>query len=267
MNGNNISTSCRFCEFATRDEDNVNQIGCEFDLLHLFKEKGIEVVEREDHDESGKYSHFEPNTFCMFRRPYGWKKAMADQLKEGVTYRDIARKEMSIQVTLMVYIPKDTTMEQVQKFTNMIHRMTVKPVRLLFMNFSDIMPATFRKLSSTIPWTHEFMTDNKKTKEAARDYGFDLGSKKVKTAHLVQMDIDEEIRPDYLEVIERDFFDNAERYICVTNQIGKPAFYYQKVYRYLRGNEQANIDEKIELLTEEQECPTMIRTYQQVFQK
>lgn len=264
--GSEVSTSCRFCEFKVADE-NGNQTGCELDLLHLFQSKGIETAEREHDDENGKNTAFEPKTFCMFLRPSGWKKAMADQLKDGVTYKNIARNEMAIKATLMVYVPKDSTMEQIQKFTNHVNLMKIKPETILFMNFSDVMPATFRKLSSKVAWRHEFMTDNKKSKEAARDFGFDLGSKKVKTPYLVQMDLDQEIRLDYLAVIEREFFDNAERFICVTNEIGKPAFYYKSVYRYLRGNEQASIDEKIELLTEEQECPKMIRTYQQVFQK
>jgi hypothetical protein len=152
MNHGDVSTSCRFCEFKVADE-NGNQTGCEIDLLHIFRNKGIETAEREHDDEHGKHTAFEPKTFCMFRRPDGWKKAMADQLTAEKTYKDIARSEMALTTTLVVYIPKDSTLEQIQKFTNHINLMKVKPVKILFMNFSDIQPATFRKLSSKIVWT------------------------------------------------------------------------------------------------------------------
>lgn len=265
MNHGEVSTSCRFCEFKVLGEDG-NQTGCELNLLHLYAEKGIETVERENDDEFGKGTTFEPKTFCMFRRPDGWKKAMEKELLTK-TYKEVARSEISLPATLVVFVPVGTELAAIQRFTNGINLMAVVPKTILFMNFSNVTPAMFRKITSKIEWRMEFMMDRKGTRETLRDRGFDLASKKVKTPYLVQMDMDQEIRQDYLAIIEREIIDNVERFICVTNEVGKPAFYLKSVYRYLRGNEQASIDEKIELLTEAQECQKMIRTYQQVFQK
>ena len=261
-----VSTSCRFCEFKVTGEDG-NQTGCELNLLHKFQEKGIEVVERENDDEAGKDSSFEPQTFCLFRRPSGWKKAMEEKLEQGKTYHDIAWDELSPKVTLVVFVPPDTTMEEIQTFTNRIHLMTIKPESLLFMNFSSISPREFRKLSSSISWRMEFMMDASHSKDKLRDIGNNLASKKVKTEHFVQMDIDQDIELDYISTLKNKIVDDLERFICIRNEVGKPSFYFKSVYRHLRGNEQAPIDEKIELFAEEQECQNLIKTHKEVFQK
>ncbi len=261
-----ISTTCRFCEFKVVD-DSGNQTGCELGLLHKFQDKGIDVVERQNDDDIGKETSFEPQTLCLFRRPSGWKNAMKDKVEQGRTHYEIAWDELSPKVTLVVFVPPDTTIEAVQAFTNKIGVMTITPKSILFMNFSSISPLGFRKLTSSVPWRMEFMMDASHKKDKLRDTGNNLAAKKVETEHFVLMDIDQEIDPDYISILKNKIVDDLERFICITNEIGKPAFYFKSLYRHLRGNEQAHIDEKIQLFTEEQECQYLIKTHKEVFQK
>jgi hypothetical protein len=261
-----ISTTCRFCEFKEVDE-NGNQTNCELNLLQRYKDKGLEVLEVQHDDKHGKNTAFEPQTFCLFRRPKGWKEAVANDIEAaGKTLMEVAREELVPSVTLMVFVPPNTSFAKVQEFTNHVNKMDIKPKKILFMNFARLSPLQFRQnLKSEVPWGMEFMINSNKEKDALRYDGFNLGSKKVETSHLIQMDIDEELRLDYISVIKAKIVDDLERFICVTNEIGKPAYYQNSVYRFLRGNEQADINEKIELLAEKQECPNLIKNYNQIF--
>lgn len=260
-----ISTTCRFCEFKEVDKDG-NQVNCELNLLQKYKDKGIEVLDVEHDDKHGKHTAFEPKTFCLFRRPKGWKEAVKEELAAGRTLLEIAREELIPSVTLMVFIPPKTTFSKVQEFTKHVNKMEITPKKILFMNFARLSPLQFRQhLKSEVPWGMEFMMNTDKENDALRYDGFNLGSKKVETGHLIQMDIDEEIRLDYISVVKAKIVDDLERFICITNDIGKPAYYQNSVYRFLRGNEQADINEKIELLAEKQECPNLIKKYSEIF--
>lgn len=265
-NQNYIGTSCRFCEFNVKDENN-NQIGCEVNILNRYKEKGVGTSIVEFDDEHGKASASQLDTFCLFRRPPGWKKAKQNEDK---SFLDIARNELILETTVIVFIPPGKTFDDVVKFVEKINNMSVKPKRLLFMNCAKISPILFKTLDqlTTIQWGMEFIVLKLDDPiNELRNRSNDLGVKKSKTGYILTVDIDNKLPSNYIEKLTSIVVDDLGSFIAVLDdEVGKPNFYQAVVYRYLRGNDQAGINEKIRWKAEDQECQHLVKMNKDVFQ-
>jgi hypothetical protein len=255
-----ISTSCRFCEFKIKEKG--KQTGCELNLINRYKDKNINVSMKDFDDERGKDSAFEVDTFCLFRRPPGWKKAVKSENK---TFEEIAKSEFKFDVTLLVFIPPESNINEVVSFASHVENMTYKPTKILFINAAKISPILFYRLNerTKIPWNMEFLLLPYKDIDELRSKGNDLCSKKVETTFIVTMDLSAEIKLDYLEKINDSIINELDKFVCITNDIGKVNFYQTIVYRFVRGNEQESVNNKIKWLTESQECPHLVKNYQE----
>jgi len=260
-----VGTSCRFCEFKVQNPDGV-QTGCELFLLDRYNAP-MELKSYDD--EHGKGEAYEIGTFCLYRRPPGWKKAKEQYLVDGKTFEDIAREEMKIAVTLVVHLKSGDNFERVVDFVKHVNEMTVKPTKMIFMNFAHISPLTFLRLNdlTKIEWSMEFMLDNSKEDDTLRKNGFDLASKKVKSSYFVTLSASDRLSLDYIEVIEKAIIDDLQKFVAILDDQQKPNFYQTIVYRSVRGNEQADANDKIKWMAEDQECLHLIKTPEQIFPK
>lgn len=258
-----IGTSCRFCEFSVIDE-NGNQIGCETNTLNKYQEMGVEVRTVDNDDEYGKNSNYELKTFCLMRRPPGWKNAKKE---EGKSFEQIAKDELKTEITLLTFIRPGSSFLDVIKFVERVNMMTLKPNKIIFVNCAKISPLLFHRLNdiSSVNWSMEFILKLDGTDDELRQRSYDLAYKKVKTSYFITLEITEELPLDYLEVIRYSIVDELQSFICILDEPNKPNFYQTLIFRSVRGNEQAHANDKIKWLAEDQECLHLIKTPKQIF--
>jgi hypothetical protein len=261
-----IATICRFCEFNQKDEYG-NQIGCELNLIERYEKKNINVENYEFEDEHGKGTCKKIETFCLFRRPPGWKKAKEPLLKDQETYESIARSELVIDVTFLVYIPEGRTMDDVFNFMEYMHSMDTKPNKIIFMNCAKISPLKFIDLNNKtdLDWSMEFMLKLNDSVDEIRKRANDLGSKKVQTTFFLTLDLDHRIDQRYLTIIRQKILDDLDSISLILDDQDKPNFYQTVIYKHVRGNEQADVNEKIRWITEDQKCQHIIKTPTEIF--
>lgn len=260
-----LGTSCRFCEFNVKNADGI-QTGCELSLLDRYD---VPMTLKPFEDERGKGEAYEIGTFCIFRRPPGWKDAKKELLTDGKTYENIAREEMKIPVTLVVIIKPTDSFEDVVSFLKHHEEMVDQPKKVLLLNFARISPLTFLRLNdlTKLEWSMEFMLNNSEQLDQLRKNGFDLASKKVRTSYFVTLDVKDRLALDYISNVEKSIVDDLQRFVAIVDNIDKPNFYQTIVYRHVRGYEQADVNDKIRWLAEDQQCPHLVKTPEEVFQK
>jgi hypothetical protein len=265
-----IGTSCRFCEFRTNDEKG-HQNGCELDLIPLYeaKYKGTEnEVEHHVIDDERGHDEFKVlPTLCLFRRPPGWKEAKKGLLVDGKTFGQVARDELTLKVTAVVFLDKDQTMQDLLKTIDDLSNMSKPPSKLVIVNWSDhVRPHQFLSLHNrvTLPWMMETVLEQRDSiPEYAYEGGgqrraFDLGSKKVDTPFFMTIRVGDTVPPDFIKELEEDIIDKMQGVIMHESD-NTPSFYQASVYRLVGANKQRPVGDKIRKIAEEQECTNLIK--------
>lgn len=264
---NSIKTSCRFCEFNQKDNDG-NQTGCELNLLKRYEDKSVSIETVDFEDQYGKGTCKQIETFCLFRRPPGWKKA---KQKDGVSFEDLAKEELIIDTTFVVYIAPEKTFEDVVNFVEHVNKMSLLPYKILFMNYAKISPLLFQRLNdqTKIEWGMEFMLNLESITDSdkLREKGNDLGARKTKTNFIVTLDVNTIPRPDLIEVIRNKLVNDLESIFLLIDDKGQPNFYQTILYKHVHGNEQASVNDKIQWIAEEKKCQHLIKKSSEIFQK
>lgn len=249
---NKVYTSCEFCEFR-------KGLTCELDLL-----KNVEI---EEHDKKEEYNVIKK--FCLYRRPNGWKKHMQERIDKGESYLDIARSELKVTFSLLVYLPTNATEKGIKATIQRINSLIEKPKTVIFMNNSNIKPAFFFDAGCKFDWSCEqIFFDKSESKSILRAKAIHITYKKVKTIYFAVMDYDEVINPNFINIFNELIIDKEENIICVkqsNKNSGKPFIYQTRMFKNIQGNANNYAIDKIEFLARKHKCKKMIKKYQEIF--
>jgi len=258
-----MKTSCRYCEFNQKDSDG-NQIGCELNLIERYKEKGISSeIEIKELDNKA----YIVDTFCLFRRPPGWKKAKEEEAKTK-SYAEIADSELIVDTTILAFIAPGHKFDEVLKFVENVNEMVIKPDKIIFINAAQISPLLFSQLNSKskVNWSMEFIIDIKKDISVLRMSSNDIGARKAKTNFILTVDIDKSLNLDFISKIRSKLVDDFEAlFVVLDDDDGSANFYQTSLYRDVLGNEQFPVNEKIQWKAENDKCQHLIKKTQEIF--
>lgn len=272
-----IGTSCRFCEFRVNDETG-KQVSCELKLVERYTEKYKDAeanVEDQTVDDERGHDEFKLlPALCLFRRPPGWKDAKAPLLVDGKTFADIAREELTLKITALLFLDTEQGMEELLKSIDELKQMTLPPTKIIIVNWSKkVRPHQFIALHNQIkiPWAMETVLES--PDQLPPDYyegdnlrerrAYDIGIKKVETPFFIAMRVGTPVPKDMTQKLEVDIIDNLQGVIMDESNDGSyPNFYQTTVYRIVGGNKERPVGDKIRDIAKDQECSHLIKSHE-----
>ncbi len=270
-----IGTSCRFCEFRVND-DTGKQNGCEVGLIEFFGQK-YEATENkvEDHivdDERGHDEFKIVPTICFYRRMPGWKESKKEYQVNNATFKDIARMELTLKVTAVVYLDEEQSMQELFDTLDELSHLSIPPVKIVIVNWSSkVKPHNFIlqiRDKIQIPWAMETVLESRQSLPPGYNEGdnllcrraFDLGLKKVDTPFFIALKAGTKVPVDFIKGFEQSIIDDLEGVIMQESiDSNGPHFYQTTVYRIVGGNKERPVGDKIRDISKEQECQHLIK--------
>ena len=269
-----IGTSCRFCEFRVNDE-NGKQVGCEVGLLeryiHKYEATEIQVEDQTVDDDRGHDEFKLLPSLCLFRRPPGWKEAKTTLVAGGKTFAEIAREELTLKVTAVIFLDVEQTMQDLLDTIASLNQMSQAPSRVVIVNWSrSVKPHQFIAIQNQIklPWVMETVLEHPEhlppeyydSKDLRDRRAYDIGIKKVETPFFIALKAGTPIPTDFIKEFETDIIDKLEGVIMHESEDqATPNFYQTTVYRIVGGNKERPVGDKIRDIAKEQECTHLIK--------
>lgn len=254
--GSRIDTSCGTCIFATYDEQQT-QNGCVANVLSRIK-KTTELTE-------GKDKRFLRiiNFACPFWRPQGWLERFRTEDEtsppDDATLVAAARKEVTLAADIVVYCDYNTTFDSLAKTITSIESMQLGPRRLYVANNGMVKPTEMFKWAVdniNMPWRVE----NVFTEETDKIRATDTVSDKCPNIFISLFKAGFEVPTDFLACIDKALYDNLDRFVYLSpiDDINGLTVMRQ-LYNTLRGSKYGPIQEQVEELCQQQQCPLMMR--------
>lgn len=251
-NTNRVDTFCGTCLFAKYDDEH-KQVGCEAAMLERFKEQGKAVVHTETPD--GYRFCVIQDCICYYWRPFDWRPQEEDIEK----LVKIAREEITLTADIIIYCDKNTTFDEVEDTIKSINNMTLKPVRVYFANDHMVTPGEF------VMWARTKLDMSWRVESVIVEYdsflrAVDAVVDKCTSRYISIFRAGFIISKDFLKSIDKALHDDLDKFVYLKPIDSINGMTYQRnLHELLGGNKKMSIQEKIEKLTEEQKCQTMIK--------
>lgn len=271
-----VTTFCRFCEFRQNDE-NGNQTRCELNLLPRYTEiygseavKDVTVFDPEIYVENDEVNFKQggEDTFkaldllCLFRRPYGWKKA------GNANYFERIYNEYNFDTTFLVLVTDDHKMDDVIKAAKYFEKMPIQPKHVYFMKYSNnIRLVEFLRLNqeANIRWSMENLLDKVgvQSTDDIRNRCFNLLSRKVRTPYMITLDLGQEqsIPLDFAQRFKDRILRDLDRFVCIYEEKPeRPKLFLTQAYLMVEGNDpEQKAEEKLKKIAGFQECKQLVK--------
>lgn len=228
------STPCKHCCFA--QYKGTTQVGCAFDRIDKFRRNGVEVLEVYDDDRE----YFVIGTVCTANRHRESPFAMRHPGRER---KAAARKELELEVEVVLVMNDDHTVEQVKTTVDSLLAQTLLPAKVtVAVNRDGIQP---KEIRAVLPgdWIAQFIMARNPDKSripAGRciDYAL-VGSK----AHFYAVFSPGFVVPaDFIRSIDVAVNDELERFVLLEpNQQGEGMVVQMRAHHYYGGNSEAEI--------------------------
>jgi len=128
---NPIHTTCKNCVFAKYED--ITQIDCHLDYISLYKTKNIEILEAYDDD---KEFYIINNKKCIGYRENSWfEKKQLNHL--SIEEKINKYKESNYLHYLLVIDLKKITDNDVKELTTILHNLTIKPSKIIFIRYQQ----------------------------------------------------------------------------------------------------------------------------------
>jgi hypothetical protein len=292
-----IQTMCDGCVFAeyeevtgptsslpTQAEGRLSQTGCKLQRFDKFAENGAEILKVEDEKQESDFVVIQ-GRICNMLRGIEWKAEALRKDKDDLYA--LARKEVLIQCTFLIYLGPGQSIEDAYETAQKIQKQEVPPTHIIIINNSGIMPASFlrewKRLQITsseileIPWSMEYIVEfqyqewsdildnatEEEKKQLQKDMFFrclDVGVKKVETLYYALFNAGDSIPTNYLSDIDKVLNDDLIRILALDpkNDSHSGLFMHAKLHTQIGGNKERPCIDKVITQTENQECPNLV---------
>lgn len=249
-----IVISCKSCVFA--DYEDITQTGCKADMLSKLKDNGAEIIEACDQE---KEFYLIKDRVCTNRRLNSWKEAIGkDKVIDELL--EIARQEVvfSTAAEAIVYV-HNSSKEDLYITLDSIYKEAVKPNKVSFVVSAHVkigrMVSYIKSYPHTLPWTIEAIID--KTIDIRRSLDIFIGVK-CRFPYYVTFLGGTAIRPGIFAEIKERLVDKMERFMYEKGDLDTVGenihneIVNTEIHKFLHGNTEIPIGQKIEGLRNEQ---------------
>jgi hypothetical protein len=251
-----IIVPCLNCVFAKYTD--TTQTGCAADQLDKLKENGAEIVEAEN----GTFEFYLiKNRLCMMRREKNWREKIGNK-KSILELIDVARQEVLNRCTaeVIVYVIDDDPVK-IGGTLDSIYKEEIAPNRISFILNGGVklskMVTTIKSLiKPSIPWTVEAIVERDKNgnRVDARRAIDIFANTKVKYPYFVTLEAGKRIQQGVVGLIRHRLVDKME---MLMHEFGEEMGIHNEIvntdiFKFLHGNCELPIGEKIRGLTNEQ---------------
>lgn len=287
-----MQTVCEGCPFnrpQPNNNENLNDY-CSAGRLEKFKENGCEIISAEYDKKKDRNSKIVKNRVCNMLRNDSWAKFKKNNGAKDEELVKIARKEIEIPCTYIVYCPESQEIskeknekekrkkikEKVRQTAETIKSIDagrIAPQQVIVINNANIKPYEFitylrreaEELSITCKWSMEYVSkDSMKGLSDEQSYFacLYLSIKKIKSIYFSVFFSGDVVPENYLYDIDKLINDDMKRVLIITpeDKNSGGSFMQRLVYKQYMGQNIKNEDflEAIKKEIEGQECQHMI---------
>jgi len=255
-----IDTLCGTCIFAGYNEDKVQTNCAANDMLHRLQQQGKQVV-LEDMDDHKCFKIID--CVCHYWRPSTWHESATSD-EELAALVDAARREMMLDADIIVYCGPNTTFDEIACTVDSIKKMSIQPIRIYFANDHMERPGKFTL------WVQENVELKWRVESVLTEYdnflrAIDAVSDKCQSRFVSVFRAGFQVPPNFLQELDIALHDRLERFVYLTpiDDLNGTTF-IRNIHSLLKGNKYGMMAEQIKKLSEEQQCPEMIRLVQEL---
>jgi len=246
-----MDTICRDCVFAdwTNDEDRKFQSGCLLNLLEKYQ-KLTEFELVDDKDTNKSYFKIK-NRLCIGCRNQDWAK------KQGnVNKIEAVKKEWQITWTALVFFNQNHSQWDLDATIDSINALKNPPIKTIFVcrNF-DVRPSVMVAKAKTLKtrWNVEFPTS-----DAPIEEHIDLVFKKTEGLYYSVYSGGYALY-DIVESLYEKLRNSLAQIVVVEPDLDNNGLMIlRKIHKFLNGNKEQPLQDKIRTIAKEQECENLI---------
>jgi len=274
-------TACRDCCFAKYEES--TQTGCEIGKLDLLAENGAEIIEA--YDETNREFFVVDGRVCVFWREPEWEDREHVR-KIGKTAA--ANLEVSTRFAAIVYMDKDTTVEDVQRTVDSLSKQNPIPFGLYFSNNSEVKPSKLADIGGRFA----SKANESSKRQGVLHYNF-CGKRTWKIDQIKEEDADllrclditvqkisanscnyyalfkagYEVPESFTSSISSFINDKMERFLALIPDKGENGLVAQvHMHKSIGGNSKKPFVDKIKNVCKEQKCEYLVKNLSEVIQ-
>jgi len=261
-----VETICLNCVFAQwenkiskegihTDKTVRYQTGCQLNLIERFKDKGAEIQEYVD-SKSGNEFNSIVGRICMYNRPVKW----ATQFTPDDNLTHIARKEIRVKTTLIIYVDKNNTIDQLIITLKSINDCTLKPQYVITVfDYTTYKPSTIFPIMTKhcpVGWRVEFTTERN-----AAVGSIDLCSRKTKSSFLIFFLAGTAIPQTLIEDLDISINDRLNQILLLEpkDDTLNGLIVHNTLVKQIGGKHDGNLIQKIKEIVETQKCQHLIK--------
>jgi len=203
-----LHTTCMDCIFSEKDEQ--RQVGCSFNKIDLYREKGAEIIEA--YDASNNEFFVINDRVCMHKRTPLWAKDYPEKL-----WKSALQEQIKIRYHAMVIFREGSCTEDLENTLVSLNNQEIPPSLLTILNRSKM------AASSLVEKIHEMELDNTEWRlqtffeeedivldRSAIDIVIDSSKNyKIPMMYYVVFEVPFEIPADFSREMQSYFVDNA----------------------------------------------------------
>ena len=231
-----LHTSCRDCIFATYDEQNKTQKGCELNKIEKLINSGVKVVESFDEE---KEFYVLDNHACMTYR----KKLLPNKTIEEQA--EIAKKQATPRIDCVITVESDDILDLEKTIKSLINQEN-QFHEVVFCILSKIKPSQIVSLINTnegkFKWSIKQIIDEYWTGSKA----INVAVQKSRSTYASVFNSGFEIPKTFVKEMCHSLTEDMKRFIMLNSVDEKSNGLTVQIYAFnaLRGNEEAYTDEE-----------------------
>ena len=276
----NPQTVCRDCCFAEYDDK--TQTGCTIGKIDLLKENGAEIIEA--YDETEKEFFVVDGRVCVFWREPEWKNQ--EHVKK-MGMEAAANLEVSTRFAAVIYMDKDTVIEDVFTTVDSLTKQNPAPYGLYFSNNSSIKPSKLANIGSHFTT----LANNQSRRQGVLDYNF-CASRSWKIDQIKEENVDMlrclDITLQNISANQYNYYfvfkagykipklftssisslinDKMERFLALVPEGENVLVAQVHMHKSIGGNSKKPFVDKIKNVCKEQKCEHLVKNLSEVIQ-
>ena len=200
-----LHTACMDCIFSEKDGE--RQVGCSFNKIDLYREKGVEIIEA--YDASDNEFFVINDRVCMHKRTAVWAKDYPEEL-----WKSVLQEQIKTRYHAMVIFREGSFVGDLENTLISLDNQHIPPCLLTIINRSKMAASSLvekiHELDLDIEWRLQTFLEDELLDRSAIDIVVDTTKNyKIPSIYYVVFEAPFEVPPAFSREMQSYFVDNA----------------------------------------------------------